>query len=173
MPGTFALPGAVRASAAASARGTTLVTGSQSLAASVVTRPLTPATPTGLVHLREPRQSNGRCVPGADLTARPEPSVGCPDRTDRRRPRTRTAGTPAPAAPAGEPDGPAESDPLLTIDEVITELRISRAAFYRWRRRGTGPATVRLPGGGLRIRRSALRQWLRRLEDPSREEPAA
>jgi integrase len=41
---------------------------------------------------------------------------------------------------------------LLTIDEVIAELRVSRAAFYRWRRQGAGPAVVRLPGGGVRVR---------------------
>src|SRR5271165_20423 len=59
----------------------------------------------------------------------------------------------------------------LTIEEVIAELRVSRAVFYRWRWEGTGPAAVRLPGGGVRIRRSALQQWLRRLENPSQEEP--
>jgi hypothetical protein len=32
---------------------------------------------------------------------------------------------------------------------------VSRAAFYRWRRQGAGPAVVRLPGGGVRVRRSA------------------
>jgi predicted DNA-binding transcriptional regulator AlpA len=59
----------------------------------------------------------------------------------------------------------ARDDPLLTIDDVIAELRVSRAAFYRWRRLGTGPAAVRLPGGGVRIRRSSLAEWLRRLEE--------
>ena len=54
---------------------------------------------------------------------------------------------------------------MLTIDEVIAELRVSRAAFYRWRRQGAGPAVVRLPGGGVRVRRSALTAWLRRLEE--------
>jgi len=99
--------------------------------------------------------------------------VGRADRTDRRRQRTRTAGVPAPAAPAGEPDGPAGSDQLLTIKEVIAKLQVSRTTFYRWRRQGTGPVAARLPGGGVRIRRSALRQWLHRLGNPSQEEPAA
>ena len=90
-----------------------------------------------------------------------------PDRTDRRRRRTRTAGVPAPAAAAGEPGGTAGSDQLLTIEEVIAELRVSRTTFYRWRRQGTGPPAVRLPGGGVRIRRSALRQWLHRLDNPA------
>jgi excisionase family DNA binding protein len=53
----------------------------------------------------------------------------------------------------------------LTIDEVIAELRVSRAAFYRWRRQGAGPPAVRLPGGGVRVRRSALAAWLGRLEE--------
>jgi hypothetical protein len=48
---------------------------------------------------------------------------------------------------------------------LIDELRVSRAAFYRWRRRGVGPPVVRLPGGGVRVRRSALTAWLRRLEE--------
>jgi len=44
---------------------------------------------------------------------------------------------------------------------VITRLRVSRASFCRWRRLGTGPAWLRLPNGGVRIRRSALDLWLR------------
>jgi excisionase family DNA binding protein len=72
----------------------------------------------------------------------------------------------APGRPAATPDGApgTADDPLLTIDEVIAELRVSRAAFYRWRRQGAGPPAVRLPGGGVRVRRSALTAWLRRLE---------
>ena len=63
-----------------------------------------------------------------------------------------------------------DPDDLLTIDEVIATLRVSRTAFYRWRRRGTGPATVRLPGGAVRVRRSALQQWLRGLQDNQEEQ---
>ena len=63
--------------------------------------------------------------------------------------------------PATLDGGPGTADdPLLTIDEVIAELRVSRAAFYRWRRQGAGPAVVRLSGGGVRVRRSALTVWL-------------
>jgi len=63
---------------------------------------------------------------------------------------------------------------LLTIEEVTSELRVSRAAFYRWRRQGAGPAVVRLPGGGVRVRRSALMTWLRLLEEATtaEEQPA-
>jgi len=107
------------------------------------------------------------------LTADPEQSGGGAGRTDRYRRPARTARSTAPAAPADEPDGPAAPDALLTIEEVIAQLRVSRAAFYRWRRRGTGPAEVRLPGGGVRIRRSTLQQWLRRLEHHRQEDTPA
>ena len=89
------------------------------------------------------------------------------------RPSSRTHGRAAPGnanrsrRPAATPDGApgTADDPLLTIEEVIAELRVSRAAFYRWRRQGAGPPAVRLPGGGVRVRRSALTAWLRRLEE--------
>jgi excisionase family DNA binding protein len=67
---------------------------------------------------------------------------------------------------AGDPDE------LLTLTQVAAELKVSRQALYRWRRRGTGPATVRLPGGSVRIRRSALNQWLRTLPGTFEENPA-
>ena len=63
-----------------------------------------------------------------------------------------------------------EPDDLLTIEEVIATLRVSRAAFYRWRRRGTGPPAVLLPGGAVRIRRADLQQWLHGLHDNQEEE---
>jgi excisionase family DNA binding protein len=99
---------------------------------------------------------------GPDLTRRAELSVRRPGPTDGPPPGTQTAPGRPPATPA---EGPGTADdPLLTIDEVIAELRVSRAAFYRWRRQGAGPPAVRLPGGGVRVRRSALTAWLRRLE---------
>ena len=100
--------------------------------------------------------------PGLDLTRREERSVRRRDATDGPPPGTHTApGWPA----ATPPDAPgAGDDRLLTMEEVTAELRVSRAAFYRWRRAGAGPAVVRLPGGGVRVRRSALTAWLRQLE---------
>jgi excisionase family DNA binding protein len=66
-----------------------------------------------------------------------------------------------------------DSDPgeLLTLEQVAAELKVSREALYRWRRRGTGPPSIRLPGGAVRIRRSALTGWLRALQD--KQETAA
>jgi excisionase family DNA binding protein len=50
---------------------------------------------------------------------------------------------------------------FLAIEEVLAVLRVSRSTFCRWRRQGQGPVIIRLPGGGVRIRRSALDRWLR------------
>jgi excisionase family DNA binding protein len=87
--------------------------------------------------------------------------------TDGPAPGTRTAPGRLPATPDADP-GTAD-DPLLTIEEVTAELRVSRAAFYRWRRQGAGPAVARLPGGGVRVRRSALSEWLRYLENDTQD----
>ena len=101
---------------------------------------------------------------GADLTAATGQSVRRSGRTDSRRLPTRTAASPAGPA-AGDPGNPGHDDDLLTISEVTAWLRVSRTTFYRWRLTGAGLAVVRLPGGGVRIRRSDLHRWLRsRLE---------
>ena len=51
-------------------------------------------------------------------------------------------------------------DEWLTVDEVCTELKISRRTFDRWRALGTGPRAEPLGGHGpLRIRRSWLDKW--------------
>jgi excisionase family DNA binding protein len=101
------------------------------------------------------------------LTGRAERSVRRPGPTDGPPPGTQTAPGRPPVTLA---EGPGTADdPLLTIDEVIAELRVSRAAFYRWRRQGAGPPAVRLPGGGVRVRRSALTAWLRRLEQEDKQ----
>ena len=104
---------------------------------------------------------------GPDLTRRAERSVRRRGPTDGPPPGTPTAPGRPPATPDGGPGTP--GDPLLTIEEVTAELRVSRAAFYRWRRQGAGPAVVRLPGGGVRVRRSALTAWLRRLEEDTQD----
>ena len=147
-----------------------------------IPRPVLPAFPSGRIRAparpRAPARAAfplsrfpaapGRRPPwpagrGPDLTRRAERSVRRRGPTDGPPPGTPTA----PGRPAATPDGGpgTADDPLLTIDEVIAELRVSRAAFYRWRRQGAGPPAVRLPGGGVRVRRSALTAWLRRLEE--------
>ena len=54
---------------------------------------------------------------------------------------------------------------LLTIAEVIDELVVARATFYRWRQLGIGPRSIKLPNGQIRVRRSALEEWVREHED--------
>jgi predicted DNA-binding transcriptional regulator AlpA len=106
------------------------------------------------------------------LTGRAERSVRRRDPTDGPPPGTVTAPGRPPATPGAAPGTP--GDPLLTIEEVTADLRVCSAAFYRWRRQGAEPPAVRLPGGGVRVRRSALTAWLRRLEeDATAEEQTA
>jgi predicted DNA-binding transcriptional regulator AlpA len=47
----------------------------------------------------------------------------------------------------------------LTLDEALTEIRASRAAFYRWRARGVAPKHSKLPSGEIRISRADLDAW--------------
>lgn len=61
--------------------------------------------------------------------------------------------------------GRGRSDEMLTVSEVIEEIGVSRATFYRWRAIGRAPRSLRLPNGEIRIWRSALDQWLRSLEE--------
>ncbi|MFI7274199.1 helix-turn-helix transcriptional regulator [Streptomyces sp. NPDC049879] len=48
---------------------------------------------------------------------------------------------------------------MLTLAEVLDEVRMSRAAFYRMRARGQAPRLVKLPNGQLRCRRTDLDAW--------------
>jgi len=54
----------------------------------------------------------------------------------------------------------ARPDEWLTVEEICTELKISRRTFDRWRATGTGPRCERLGGHGpLRSRRSWIEAW--------------
>lgn len=52
----------------------------------------------------------------------------------------------------------------LKLPDVLDELGMSRAAFYRMRARGQGPRLIKLPNGQIRVRRSDLDTWLNTLE---------
>ncbi|MEU6160940.1 helix-turn-helix domain-containing protein [Streptomyces sp. NPDC047130] len=54
---------------------------------------------------------------------------------------------------------------MLKLPEVLTELGMSRAAFYRMRARGNGPRLIKLPNGQLRCRRTDLDAWLASMEE--------
>ncbi|MGW6939491.1 helix-turn-helix transcriptional regulator [Streptomyces xanthophaeus] len=49
---------------------------------------------------------------------------------------------------------------MLKLPEVLAEIGMSRAAFYRMRARGQGPRLIKLPNGQLRVRRTDLDAWL-------------
>ena len=48
---------------------------------------------------------------------------------------------------------------MLKLPEVLNEIGMSRAAFYRMRARGQAPKLIKLPNGQIRIRRSDLDNW--------------
>jgi len=48
---------------------------------------------------------------------------------------------------------------MLKLPEVLTEIEMSRAAFYRMRARGQAPRIRKLPNGQLRVRRDDLDAW--------------
>jgi hypothetical protein len=51
-------------------------------------------------------------------------------------------------------------DEWLTVEEICTELKVSRRSFDRWRATGIGPKCERLGGHGpLRSRRSWVESW--------------
>lgn len=60
--------------------------------------------------------------------------------------------------------GVVDGDELLTVAEVIEELRVPRSTWYQWRQVGKTPRVFKLPNGALRIRRSVLDEWLSGLE---------
>ncbi|GGZ24179.1 helix-turn-helix transcriptional regulator [Streptomyces poonensis] len=51
---------------------------------------------------------------------------------------------------------------MLKLSEVLTEIQMSRAAFYRMRARGQAPRLQKLPNGQLRVSRADLDQWWER-----------
>ncbi|MFC5719851.1 helix-turn-helix transcriptional regulator [Streptomyces gamaensis] len=60
---------------------------------------------------------------------------------------------------------PRAREPHLKLAEVLDELSMSRAAFYRMRARGQTPKCIKLPNGHLRFRRSDVDKWLNAHEE--------
>ena len=56
-------------------------------------------------------------------------------------------------------------DEMLTIPELLAELRISRSTFYDWRAKGRAPRCIKLPNGDLRVRRSELSRFIDTCEE--------
>ncbi|MFB8213552.1 helix-turn-helix transcriptional regulator [Streptomyces anulatus] len=54
---------------------------------------------------------------------------------------------------------------MLKLPDVLTEIQMSRAAFYRMRARGQAPRLQKLPNGQLRVSRTDLDAWWERCEE--------
>ncbi|MGW2837115.1 helix-turn-helix transcriptional regulator [Streptomyces sp. NPDC001493] len=54
---------------------------------------------------------------------------------------------------------------MLKLPEVLAELNMSRAAFYRMRARGLAPRLIKLPNHQVRVRRADLDAWLSKCEE--------
>jgi predicted DNA-binding transcriptional regulator AlpA len=52
------------------------------------------------------------------------------------------------------------AEPLLTIAEVLAEIKVARSTFDTWRALGCAPECIKLPNGQIRVRRCALEAWL-------------
>lgn len=48
----------------------------------------------------------------------------------------------------------------LTVADICAELGISKSTFYDWRAARKAPCCIKLPNGGLRVRRADLERWL-------------
>ncbi|MET9057476.1 helix-turn-helix domain-containing protein [Streptomyces antibioticus] len=48
---------------------------------------------------------------------------------------------------------------MLKLPEVLAEIKMSRAAFYRMRARGQAPRLRKMPNGQLRVSRVDLDAW--------------
>jgi excisionase family DNA binding protein len=53
----------------------------------------------------------------------------------------------------------------LTVDEVCDDLGVAKSTFYDWRAKRKAPPCVKLPNGGLRIRRIDYERWLESLDE--------
>ena len=63
-------------------------------------------------------------------------------------------------APAAARSGNGEA-----VTDVCEELGISKSTFYDWRAARKAPARIKLPNGGIRIRRVVFDRWLASREE--------
>ena len=61
---------------------------------------------------------------------------------------------------------------LGNVREACRLMGVHPSTFYRWREQGIAPRVMKLPSGAVRIRRTALEEWLRGLEDTPKEHAA-
>ena len=89
------------------------------------------------------------------------------------QPSARARGEHAPTARHGHRTNAAThalaADPLLTIAEVLVEIKVARSTFDTWRGLGCAPECIKLPNGQIRVRRSVLESWLAALTQMTAE----
>jgi len=61
-------------------------------------------------------------------------------------------------APQRRVDGGREG--LVTVEEFLELVGVSRRTFNRWREMGTAPQAIKLPNGQLRMRQGDVESWL-------------
>ncbi|MFC4030904.1 helix-turn-helix transcriptional regulator [Streptomyces polygonati] len=49
---------------------------------------------------------------------------------------------------------------LVTVEEFLERVGVSRRTFNRWRELGTAPLAIKLPKGQLRMRQGDVESWL-------------
>jgi predicted DNA-binding transcriptional regulator AlpA len=49
---------------------------------------------------------------------------------------------------------------LVTVEEFLELVGVSRRTFNRWREMGTAPQAIKLPNGQLRMRQCDVESWL-------------
>ncbi len=67
--------------------------------------------------------------------------------------------------PFAKPYAPPGADPLLTMDEVATWLRVTTEALRQWHRAGTGPRRTYLSGRAFRYKLSDVQAYLAHPKD--------
>src|SRR5580704_16160043 len=87
----------------------------------------------------------------AQRQSRTPPAASKPDRSSTTMARATQVDAIAPELNPNE---------KLTVSELCAELKVSRSTFYDWRQKRRGPRCIRLPNGGLRVRRRDLDAWL-------------
>ena len=115
-----------------------------------------------------------RQLADAGTAAGLQPSISVRIVKPCHRQRNQPAGNPArlplltARPPEGLPMSASEPHPFrdkLTVDDICTDLDISRRTFYEWRAKGTAPKCIKLPNGELRIYHTEYRRWLDARED--------
>ena len=49
---------------------------------------------------------------------------------------------------------------LVTVEQFLELVGVSRRTFNRWREMGTAPQAIKLPNGQLRMRQGDVESWL-------------